>query len=187
MGTTTRRARRVLGAVFAGSAAGGAAVALMGPVGMPAATAAPDPCSASEVAKTVGSVATSMGSYLDSHPETNAALTAISRQEPGPQSIGALKSYFDANPQAAKDMQRLQSPLSTLSARCDLPLTLPQVLGLMQSAQSQGAAQGSLPAGLPSAQNVSVPGTAAPAQVTPAGPGVAGRGPLPGPVTRSAG
>ena len=83
---------------------------------VPSATAAPDPCAASEVAKTVGSVATSTGSYLDSHPETNQALTTISQQQAGPQSLGALKAYFDANPQAGKDMQQLQQPLAVCPA-----------------------------------------------------------------------
>ena len=78
---------------------------------VPSATAATDPCAASELARTIGSVATSTGTYLDSHPETNQALTTISQQQAGPQSLGAVKTYFDANPQAAKDMQQLQQPL----------------------------------------------------------------------------
>ena len=102
---------------------------------MPSATAAPDPCAASEVARTIGSVATSTADYLDEHPQTNQALTTIAKQQGGPQSLGAVKTYFDANPQAAKDMQQLQQPLATLSARCKLPLTLPQMMGLMQAAQ----------------------------------------------------
>ena len=43
-------------------------------------------------------MATSTGNYLDSHPQTNQALTTISQQQGGPQSLGALKNYFDANP-----------------------------------------------------------------------------------------
>ena len=149
----------------------------------PSATAAPDPCAASEVAKTVGSVATSTGSYLDSHPETNQALTTISQQQAGPQSLGALKAYFDANPQAGKDMQQLQQPLVSLSARCKLPITLPQVLGLMQAAQSQGGALPStLPGGLAAAQAVGVPGAVLPAQPVPAS--ATTRGPARCPVRR---
>ena len=148
------------------------------------ATAAPDPCAASEVARTVGSVATSTGSYLDSHPETNQALTTISQQQAGPQSLGALKAYFDANPQAGKDMQQLQQPLVSLSGRCKLPITIAQVLGLMQAAQSQGGALPStLPGGLAGAQAVGVPGTVLPAQPVPASATTRGTGPLPGPAT----
>ncbi|OAN28115.1 hemophore [Mycolicibacterium iranicum] len=112
----------------------------------PTALAAPDPCAASEVARTVAEVATYTGNYLEANPKTNRAITAISQQQEGPQSLAALKAFFDANPQVASDLQRLQAPLQSLSARCKLPLTLPQALGLVQMAQ-QGAA-------LPAAQNL---------------------------------
>ncbi len=112
--STTRSSsalRRSLYAVFAACAAGGASVAALMGNPAPSATAATDPCAASEVARTIGSVATSTGAYLDSHPETNQALTTISQQQAGPQSLAALKTYFDANPQVGKDMQQLQQPL----------------------------------------------------------------------------
>ncbi|KUI19773.1 Fis family transcriptional regulator [Mycobacterium sp. GA-1285] len=149
MKTTTRLMRRRVVGVFAASAAGGAvAAALVLPSlsAPPSATAAEDPCAASEVARTIANVATSTGDYLDEHPQTNQALTTISKQQAGPQSLGALKAYFDANPQVAKDLQQLQQPLASLSGKCKLPLTLPQVMGLMQAAQQQG---GALPEGLP--------------------------------------
>jgi hemophore len=130
------------------------------------------------VARTIGSVATSTGNYLDAHPETNTALTTISQQQSGPQSLAALKTYFDANPQAAKDMQALQSPLVGLSARCQLPLTLPQLLGLLQGAQSPA---GGLPGALPTTPSAGVPGTSLPAQSSPAAVLTPGTGPLPGP------
>ncbi len=179
MNTTGKALRRGLYTVFAASAAGGAMVAALT---VPSATAASDPCAASEVARTVGSVATSTGNYLDSHPETNQALTTISQQQGGPQSLGALKNYFDANPQVGKDMQQLQQPLVSLSGRCKLPLTIPQLMGLMQAAQQQGSGlPSSLPAGLPSAQTVGVPSAAGPAQRTPVSAVSQGAGPLPGP------
>ncbi len=134
MKPTTKALRRSLYAVLAASAAGGAIVAALA---VPSATAAPDPCAASQVAKTVGAVATNTGAYLDSHPETNQALTTISQQQAGPQSLAALKTYFDANPQVAKDMQQLQQPLASLSGRCKLPITIPQLMGLMQAAQQR--------------------------------------------------
>ena len=146
--------RTALGAVAAG---GAVALAL---VTGPAAGAAPDPCAVSSVAKTVGAGATNAGVYLAAHPETDQALTAISQQPPGPQSVAMLKAYFDSNPEVATDMQRLQQPLATLSGRCRLPVTLPQMLGLLQSVQQgqgqsvqQGQGQG-LPAQLPATQNV---------------------------------
>lgn len=180
--STTGPLRRGLFAAFAGCAIGGAAV--VGPAS-PSAVAAPDPCAASQIAKTIGSVANSTGSYLDAHPETNQALTTISQQPAGPQSLAAAKTYFDANPKAGKDMQRLQSPLVKLSTQCELPVSLPQLLGLMQAAQTQAdAVTGGLPADVPSAQSVGVQGApaATPSPVTTA-PKMATQstGPLPGP------
>lgn len=181
MTSTHASAPRSLLAAFAVCAAGGAAMAAL-TVPSPA-TAAPDPCAASTVAKTIGSVAISTGSYLDSHPETNQTLTAISAQQGGPQSLVALKSYFDANPQVAQDMQQLQRPLTDLSGRCKLPVTMPQILALLQGAQQGGGLPGGLPGTLPGAQTVGVPGSALPAQSSPASAVMGGTGPLPGPAT----
>src|SRR6478609_6737153 len=182
--STATALRRSLYAVFAASAAGGASVAALMGNPAPSATAATDPCAASELAKTIGSVATSMGYYLDAHPQTNQALTTISQQQAGPQSLGAVKSYFDANPQAANDVQQLQQPLVSLSARCHLPISLPQLMGLMQAAQQQG---GALPGGLPgapqTAQAMGAGGSTAPAYPSPTSAGTQSPGPLPGPST----
>jgi heme-binding protein len=184
--TTAKTMRRGLYAVFAASAAGGVAVAALIGNAAPSATAATDPCAASELAKTIGSVATSTGIYLDTHPQTNQALTTISQQQAGPQSLGAIKTYFDANPQAAKDMQQLQQPLVALSTRCKLPVSLPQLMGLMQAAQQQGGSlPGSLPGALQTAQTVGVPGAALPATPSPASTVTQGTGPLPGPAAAS--
>jgi hypothetical protein len=61
--------------------------------------------------------------------------------------VNSLKSYFDANPKAASDMQTIASPLGGLSQRCNMPISLPQVFGFMQSAQ--GAVPGGLPGAVP--------------------------------------
>lgn len=171
---TTRSMRRCLAGVFAVSAIGGVLAAAASVPGAPAADAATDPCAASEVAKTIGGVATSMGIYLDAHPDTNNVLTTISQQQQGPQSLATLKSYLDANPQVGKDLQGLQQPLVNLSARCRLPLTLPQVMGLLQNAQAQqsplaGALPGGLPAASPAAQSVGGSGPLLPAESVPGG------------------
>gem|GEM_PF-231006 len=148
----SRGSSRALYGVFAACLAGGAAAAVLA---VPSATAASDPCAASEIARTIGWVATSTGNYLDTHPDTNAALTAAA-QQPGPQAVAALKTYFDANTQAGKDILALQQPLQNLSGRCRLPITLPQILQFMQAAQNGAAAAGPLPG---------------PAATAPAGPG----------------
>ena len=181
MSTTSsapRSLRRALFGAFAVSALGGAVT-----VGLltPAATAATDPCAASQIAKTVGSVATATGGYLDAHPETNQALTTIAQLPAGPQSLAATKSYFDANPQAGKDMQQLQQPLVSLSTQCRLPITVPQLLGLVQAAQNPGTG---LPATLTPAQSLGAAGTStasSAAATTPGPAGGTGTGPLPGP------
>ena len=128
--------RRALVGVFAVLAFGGVASTT---VEAPSATAGQDPCAASQVAKTIGMVATSTGTYLDAHPDTNQALTTMAQQQPGPQSLTSLKTYFDAHPQEGAVMQQLQQPLVSLTNQCKLPLTLPQLMGLMQAAQGGAA------------------------------------------------
>lgn len=135
---TSMTLRRSLYAAFAVTAAGGAAVAALTVPATPAG-AAPDPCAASQVAKTVATVATNTSNYLAANPAADQALTTISQQQAGPASLASLKGYFDANPRVASDLQKLQQPLTALSGRCKLPVTVPQVLGLLQTAQ-QGAA-----------------------------------------------
>jgi hemophore len=182
MKTSTAR-QRLLGMLIATGLGGVAGAALLGP----SATAASDPCAASEVAKTAGSVAKSTGEYLDSHPETNQAMTTVLQQPAGPQSVTSLKNYFDANPKVVSDLQTITQPLTGLSTQCKLPITIPQVLGFMQAAQGQGG----LPDGLPS-----LPGAAAAPQLAAATPGgapaaprpaapPAPAGPRPGPATAS--
>lgn len=171
--STIAGVRRGLCAVLTATAAGGAA-ALALALSSSAATAAPDPCAASQLAKTVGTVATNTGTYLDAHPQTNQALTTISQQQAGPQTVVALKTYFDANPQAAKDLQAIQQPLTSMSTQCKLPVSLPQLLGLLQSAQG----------GLPGTGPGALAG-ATPAQQVSGGPAPLGNGPLPGPATIS--
>ena len=112
----------------------------------PAATGSTDPCAASEVARTIGSVSKSMGDYLDSHPETNQVMTSALQDQAGPQSLGSVKAYFEANPKVALDMQGLANPLNKLGTQCKLPISLPQALSMVQAAQGGGGLPG-LPGG----------------------------------------
>lgn len=176
--TVAKTLRRSLYGVFAACALGGAAAAA---IAVPAATAASNPCAASEIARTIGGVSTSTGNYLDSHPDTNTALTGAA-QQPAPQALASLKSYFDANPQVGKDLQTIQQPLAGLSGQCKLPISLPQALQFLQMAAQNGQlpGAGALPGGLPSALGAassSAGSTGQPAQVP------SGTGPLPGPTT----
>ena len=132
----------------------------------PSATAANDPCAASEIARIIGSVATNTGNYLDTHPPTNTALTAASQQQ-GPQALATMKTYFDANPQAGKDLQAIQQPLTGLAGKCTLPITVPELLQMVQGAQQ--AQSPGVPVNLPSPQTATGPrpGPAATAPVAP--------------------
>jgi hemophore len=129
------------------------------------------------MARTISNVARSAGDYLDGHPETNQAMTSVMQQPAGPASVTSLKSFFDANPKAAGDLQTIASPLAGLSNRCMMPISLPQVLGFMQSAQV--AVPGGLPGGLPGAaravsgaQNATPGGAAAVPGAAAAMPGI---------------
>jgi heme-binding protein len=136
---TAGRGRRIVAGLVAATVPA-AAVAVF--AGAPA-TGAKDPCAASEVARTIGSVSKSMGDYLDSHPETNQTMTSMLQQQAGPQSVNGLRSYFEANPKVAGDMTSIAAPLTILSTQCKLPISIPQALGIMQQAQG---ATGALPA-----------------------------------------
>jgi hemophore len=146
-GTATTR-RRLLAALIAPVLAGSALVTLAVLAEAPARSAS-DPCAASEVARTIGSVAKSTGDYLDSHPETNQAMTAALQQPAGPQSLGSLKTYLETHPKVALDLQGIAQPLNNLSTQCKLPISIPQALSLVQAAQGGlpvGGAQGAPPA-----------------------------------------
>jgi hemophore len=122
---------RLLG-ILTVTALGGIATVVLA---APSAVGASNPCAASEMAKTISNVAKSAGDYLDGHPETNQAMTTVLQQPAGPQSVNSLKTYFDANPKAASDLQTIGQPLTGLSTKCKLPISIPQALGFMQAAQ----------------------------------------------------
>lgn len=165
------RRRRIFTGLIAATAPGAALAVLAGP----AATGANDPCAASEVARTIGSVSKSMGDYLDSHPETNQTMTSMLQQQAGPQSLSGLKSYFDANPKVAGDMTSIAQPLTNLSLQCKLPISIPQMMGMMQQAQGAAGALPALPGGPAGVSPLGVP----PAAPQPAPPAAAS--PLSGP------
>ncbi len=157
----TAAVRRRLLAALTATGLGGATAAVL--LSAPPAAGAPDPCAASEMARTISNVARSAGDYLDGHPETNQAMTAAMQQPPGPASVSSLETYFDANPKAASDIQTIASPLAGLSSRCKMAISLPQVLGFMQSTQGAGpgGVSGGMPGGVISGVQNAVPGGAA--------------------------
>lgn len=166
--------------LFAVVAATGLSCAGSAVLSAPAATGSTDPCAASEVARTIGSVAKSTGDYLDSHPETNQVMTSALQDQAGPQSLGTIKTYFEANPKVALDMQGLANPLNKLGTQCKLPISLPQALSMVQAAQGGGGLPG-LPAGGAPAAPLPGPAPAAGAAPVPGVPAVAAPKPAPKP------
>lgn len=139
MKTTSALLTGAAGVLATGVLAG---AALVGP---PApATAAKDPCVASEVARTVGKTVSGVGDYLDSHPETNQVVTTVLQQPPNPQSLATLKGYFDANPKVQDDLTKATEPLAELTDKCQLAVSLPQVLGMLQAVQGAGGLPGAV-------------------------------------------
>jgi hemophore len=143
--SAARRRRRIVAGLIAVAVPGAAFAVVAGPE----ATGANDPCAASEVARTIGSVSKSMGDYLDAHPETNQTMTTMLQQQAGPQSVDSLKSYFGANPKVAADMASIAQPLTNMSMQCKLPISIPQAMGLMQQAGGAGGLPALPPAAAP--------------------------------------
>jgi hemophore len=157
---STATARRGMLATLTATGLGGATAVVL--LSAPSAVGASDPCAASEMARTISNVARSAGDYLDGHPETNQAMTSAMQQQAGSASVSSLETYFDANPKAASDIQTIASPLAGLSSRCKIPISLPQVLGFMQSPQAAipGGVPGGMPGGVISGVQNATPGGA---------------------------
>jgi hemophore-related protein len=124
--------RRGLYGMFAGGLLGGIASAA---IVMPTANAAPpaNQCSASGVATTQSSVQLSMSTYLQTHPQTDQALTDISMKSPA-QAEAAYQSYFADNPQVAKDLKGLAQPISDLTTQCGIQSPSNQLTDALKSA-----------------------------------------------------
>ncbi len=173
--TAATRRRRLFAGLIAVAVPGAAFAVLAGPP----ATGANDPCAASEVARTIGSVSKSMGDYLDSHPETNQAMTTMLAQQGGPQAMTSMKSYFAANPKVAADMASIAQPMTNVSTQCKLPISIPQAMGLMQ--QGGGGLPGGSPALSPAGAGASPVSAGLGNTPTPAPAPPAPGGALPGP------
>ena len=127
--TTTMTARRGLYGVLAGGLLGGIASAA---IVMPSANAAPDQCNASGMANTVSSVSLSMSTYLQTHPETNVALTDIAKQSPTQADV-SYRTYFEQNPKVADDLKVIQQPVTELSTQCNTQASPNQVVDALKS------------------------------------------------------
>jgi hemophore-related protein len=127
---TTMTARRGLYGVLAGGLLGGiASAAIM----MPSANAAPDQCTASGVATAQSSVSLSMSTYLQTHPQTNEALTDIAKQSPTEAQV-SYRTYFADNPKVADDLKGIQQPVSDLSTQCGIQASSNQLTDALKTA-----------------------------------------------------
>ena len=97
-GTATLR-RRLLGLLTATGLGGATAVVLLS---APSAVGASDPCAASEMARTISNVARSAGDYLDGHPETNQAMTAVIAAAGGIAVVRLAESLFRCESQGCQ-------------------------------------------------------------------------------------
>ena len=117
-GSTATARRRLMAALTATGLGGATAVVLLS---APSAVGAPDPCAASEMARTISNVARSAGDYLDGHPETNQAMTSVMQQPAGPQSVDlAERPTSTPTPRqpAICRPSRRRSPDCPAGARC---------------------------------------------------------------------
>lgn len=119
MSTTAKTVRRGLYGMIAGGLLGGVVTAT---IALPSANAAPDECTASGVATTQSSVQLSMSTYLQTHPQTNQAMTDIAKQSPTEAQV-SYRTYFEKNPKVADDLKGLQQPATDLSSQCGIQVT----------------------------------------------------------------
>jgi hemophore-related protein len=129
MKMSEKTVRRGLYGMFAGGLLGGIASAA---IVMPSASAAPDVCSASGVATAQSSVQLSMSTYLQTHPQTNQALTDIAKQSPTEAQV-AYRTYFADNPKVADDLKGIQQPVTDLSAQCGIQVSSDQLTNALKT------------------------------------------------------
>jgi hemophore-related protein len=122
--------RRGLYGMFAGGLLGGIASAA---ILMPTANAAPDQCSASGVATAQSSVQLSMSTYLQTHPQTNQALTDIAKQSPTEAQV-SYRTYFADNPKVADELKGIQQPVTELSSQCGIQVSPNELTDALRTA-----------------------------------------------------
>jgi hemophore-related protein len=123
MKMSEKTVRRGLYGMFAGGLLGGVASAAMI---MPSANAepvtptSPDACTFSSAANTSSTVSAQMSTYLAAHPETNADLTEIAKQQPMEDAQIAYRAYFADNPQVETELKAINQPAVELASQCGI-------------------------------------------------------------------
>ena len=108
--------RAVVGGIGAWAIAG---TLLSSAAGIAAADPTPRPpnCSAADVAGVAAGVATSLTTYLFTHPDVNAFYTGL-QDQPKDQIGGQVQNYFSTNPQEEADLEGIRQPLTDIRERC---------------------------------------------------------------------
>lgn len=102
--------RRVLAATLG---TGAAVVAIVVP-----AQAQPLPnCTAADLAGVATGVAAATTAYLFTHPPVNDFFTSLEGKTPEEKET-AVRTYMDANPQAAAELRGIRAPLGDFRTRC---------------------------------------------------------------------
>ena len=112
-GITVRR--KVAGTVI-GSLLGGVAAAT---IAAPSAVAAPQGCSAADVAGTASSTLSAARQYLNDHPGANQVVTAAFNQPRG-QAETDLRNYFTANSGEYYDLKGILAPIGDKQRQCNV-------------------------------------------------------------------
>ena len=116
--------RVVVGAIGAGAIAG---TLLSSAAGIAAADPTPRPpnCSAADVASVAAGVATSLTTYLFTHPDVNGFYTGL-QDQPKDQIEAQVQNYFSSNPQEEAELDGIRQPLTDIRERCHWPPLLGQ-------------------------------------------------------------
>ncbi len=125
MNFTGITARRKMAGAVVGTLLGGVAAAT---IVAPSAAAAPQGCSAGEVADTVSNTWNSARAYLNSHPSANqVVMGAFNGDQPRTQAESNVRGYFTANPGEYYDLKGILAPIGDKQRQCNVTVLPPQL------------------------------------------------------------
>lgn len=105
---------RVVGGIAVGALAG---TMLWCAAGIAVADPAQPGCTAADLARVSGTVATETAAYLSAHPEVNDFFTTLKSKSQN-EVRHEVEAFMDAHPQAHTDLQRIRQPREDLENKC---------------------------------------------------------------------
>jgi hemophore-related protein len=123
--------RRGVFAVLAAGALGGLAAAT---IAVPTASAQPE-CTAAGLSNAIGTVSSSTGGYLATHPGANDAVTNAGSMSAA-DGENSIRTYFVAHPQEWSDLQAIAQPLRSLRQQCNVDVAPAQIARLFDAMAS---------------------------------------------------